>query len=158
MEPSTYTSITLYNIGAIIMERSASVGVSEVEEKEAECNTGGINNLTQQPACFLEYITDWSPFISSPHQTAHPTSTLLFPKTTWPVLAQSSLDTTAFSLTVRIGWTALFTSARQTTASGQGMSTVVSCSYQSVITLCIFINTTTTTTNRFTSDQLSCYF
>ena len=37
MEPSTYTSITLYNIGAIIMERSASVGVSEVEEKEAEC-------------------------------------------------------------------------------------------------------------------------
>lgn len=37
MEPSSYTSIALYNIGAIIMERSASVGVSEVEEKEAEC-------------------------------------------------------------------------------------------------------------------------
>ena len=36
MEPSTYTSITLYNIGAIAMERSASVGVSEVEVREAE--------------------------------------------------------------------------------------------------------------------------
>ncbi|KAJ7372763.1 hypothetical protein OS493_018041 [Desmophyllum pertusum] len=36
MEPSTYTSITLYNIGAIIMERSATVGVSEREEREAE--------------------------------------------------------------------------------------------------------------------------
>jgi len=37
MEPSTYTSIALYNIGAIIMERSASVGVSAVEEREAVC-------------------------------------------------------------------------------------------------------------------------
>lgn len=36
MEPSTYTSITLYNIGAITMEKSASVGVSEVEIREAE--------------------------------------------------------------------------------------------------------------------------
>ena len=36
MEPSSYTSIALYNIGAIIMERSASVGVSAVEERKAE--------------------------------------------------------------------------------------------------------------------------
>ena len=36
MEPSTYSAITLYNIGAIIMEQSASVGVSDAEEKEAE--------------------------------------------------------------------------------------------------------------------------
>ena len=36
MEPSSYTSITLYNIGAITMERSAIVSVTEVEEKEAE--------------------------------------------------------------------------------------------------------------------------
>ena len=37
MEPSTYTSMTLYNIGAIIMEMSASGGVSEAEIREAEC-------------------------------------------------------------------------------------------------------------------------
>ena len=37
MEPSSYTSITLYNIGAIAMERSATVGVSDSEEREAEC-------------------------------------------------------------------------------------------------------------------------
>ena len=36
MEPSSYTSITLYNIGAIAMERSATVGVSNDEEREAE--------------------------------------------------------------------------------------------------------------------------
>ena len=36
MEPSSYTSITLYNVGAIAMERSATVGVSNSEEKEAE--------------------------------------------------------------------------------------------------------------------------
>lgn len=36
MEPSSYTSIALYNIGAIIMERSASLGVSAVEERKAE--------------------------------------------------------------------------------------------------------------------------
>ena len=36
MEPSTYTSITLYNIGAITMERSATIGITATEEKEAE--------------------------------------------------------------------------------------------------------------------------
>lgn len=36
MEPTSYTSITLYNIGAITMERSAIEKVSEAEEKEAE--------------------------------------------------------------------------------------------------------------------------
>ena len=37
MEPSTYTSMALYNIGAITMERSASVGLSDVEIRDAEC-------------------------------------------------------------------------------------------------------------------------
>ena len=36
MEPSTYTSIALYNIGAITMERSATIGITSTEEKEAE--------------------------------------------------------------------------------------------------------------------------
>ncbi|CAH3037009.1 unnamed protein product [Porites lobata] len=36
MEPSTYTSITLYNIGAITMEKSATIGITATEEKEAE--------------------------------------------------------------------------------------------------------------------------
>jgi len=51
------------------------------------------------------------------------------------VLVPSSLDITACSLTVRIGWTVPFTLARQTTASGQGISTVVSRSYQLVISM-----------------------
>ena len=36
MEPTSYTSITLYNIGAITMEKSATVGITGIEEKEAE--------------------------------------------------------------------------------------------------------------------------
>ena len=36
MEPSSYTSITLYNIGAITMERSATVGTTGIEQQEAE--------------------------------------------------------------------------------------------------------------------------
>ena len=36
MEPSPYTSIALYNIGCITMEKSATVGITETEEREAE--------------------------------------------------------------------------------------------------------------------------
>ena len=36
MEPSPYTSVALYNIGCITMEKSATVGITETEEREAE--------------------------------------------------------------------------------------------------------------------------